>query len=250
MKTFSYAKPRQLAPDLWEIRGEWSNAFGRRMTVLRLSSGEVFVHNAIRLEPPELEWLRGLGPVRGIVAPNKFHCSDAPWMAQQFPRAEVFAPAPKLEEFRSAGLSPRDVATEFPRELAPELECVPMRGTRVAESAFVHHPSRTLVLCDLAMNMEDVFTGLQGAFMRWNKVGGRFAVTRLTRYLFTSDKSALLESYERLLEHDFERVVVNHGSVLETGGRALLRASVAETFGVVRRPSVTRSRSKQGEPSL
>lgn len=231
MKTYSYGKPVLLAENLWEVRGEWSNAFGRRMTVVRYSNGDVFVHNAIRLDPPDLEWLRSLGPVRAIIAPNKFHTTDAPLMAREFPGAGLFVPAIKLAEFRAAGLDPRDVATDFQPAHGGELECIPMRGTRVDESAFIHHPSRTLILCDLAMNMEDVFTGLQRTFMHWNKVGGRFGVTRLTRWAFTRDKKALVDSYARLLDQDFDRIVVNHGAVLETNGKAMLRASVAEIFG-------------------
>lgn len=66
--------------------------------------------------------------------------------------------------------------------------------------------------------------------MRWNRVGGKFGVTRLTKLLFTRDKKALVDSYERVLQHDFDRVIVNHGAVLSTDGRQLLAASVAQTF--------------------
>src|SRR5262245_14722072 len=117
MKSFPYAKPVRLADNLWELRGSWSNAFGRRMTVVRLVSGAVFVHNAMRLEPAELEWLKGLGALRGIIAPNKFHCSDAPWLAEQFPEATLYAPASKLRELAASGRSVKDVARDFPREL-------------------------------------------------------------------------------------------------------------------------------------
>ena len=136
-----------------------------------------------------------------------------------------------MAEFAAAGLNPRDVATDFQSAHGGELECIPMRGTRIDESAFIHHASRTLILCDLAMNMEDVFTGLERRFMQWNKVGGRFGVTRLTRWMFTTDKRALVASYDRLFEQDFDRVIVNHGAVLEADGKAMLRASVAEIFG-------------------
>jgi hypothetical protein len=152
-------------------------------------------------------------------------------MAAEFPGAELFVPAMKVAEFTAQGLSATDVATHFPKHFASELECLPMLGTKIDESAFLHHPSRTLVLCDLAMNMEDVFTGLTGAFMRWNKVGGRFGVTRMTKYLFTKDAKALVGSYHQLFERDFDRVVVNHGAVLESGGKDALRESVAEIFG-------------------
>jgi hypothetical protein len=232
MPTYRYEKPVLLAPNLWELRGTWSNAFGRRMTVVRLESGAVFVHNAMELEPAELDWLEGLGGVRAIIAPNKFHSSDAPWMAKQFPQAALFVPATLLKRFAAQGLTASDVATSFPRDVESELACFPMEGTRIAECAFVHRPSRTLLLCDLAMNMEDVFTGIQGAFMQWNKVGGRFGVTRLTKLVFSSDRRALVDSYRRLLDQDFNRVVVNHGAVLPTGGKDLLARSVNEIFGV------------------
>jgi hypothetical protein len=231
MKDHPYGKPNLVAENLWEIRGEWSNAFGRRMTVVRTAGGDVIVHNAIRLQPADLAWLRGLGTVRAIVAPNKFHTSDAAWAAAEFPGAELFVPGSKLGEFTSKGVAAQNVAEHFPKHFAGELECIPMLGTRVDESAFIHSPSRTLILCDLAMNMEDVFTGIQGAFMRWNKVGGRFGVSRLARYVFSKDKKAVVSSYHRLFERDFDRVIVNHGAVLESGGKDALRESVAEIFG-------------------
>ena len=217
--------PQALAPDLWELRGTWANAFGRRMTVMRLGD-KLAVHNALELDEQELAWLRSLGEVTWIIAPNKFHCSDAPWMARAFPRAQLFAPASKLEAFRAQGLKPFDLNKDFPA--LPGLHCIPMRGTRIEEAAFFHQPSRTLILCDLAFNMKDEFRGLEKVFMRWNKVGVRFGPTRLTRLLFTKSRAELLASYEALLALDFDRVVVNHGEVLATNGRALLRESVKE----------------------
>lgn len=232
MKPHPYGKPAQLADNLWEVRGAWSNKLGRRMTIVRVGNGDVFVHNAIRLTPPDLAWLKGLGRVRGVIAPNKFHCTDGGWLARACPGASIYAPPNKFAHFEAQDLEPQDVATDFPAEVACDLECIPMHGTRIAESAFIHHPSRTLILCDLAMNMENVFSGVEGAIMRWNRVGGRFGVTRLTKYFFASDKKALVASYRRLLERDFDRIVVNHGAVLETNGRELLEGSVREIFGV------------------
>jgi hypothetical protein len=229
VRTFPYASPVLLAENLWTIRGQWSNALGRRMTVVRLRGGDVFVHAAIRLDPPDLAWLQGLGPLRGIIAPNRFHCSDAPWLAQACPAAIVYAPAARADLRSTLGPRLRDLES-FPGEIAAELECVAMRGTRIGEAAFLHHPSRTLILCDLAMNMEDTFTGWTRLFMRWNRVGGRFGISRLTKLLFASDARVLAASYRALLERDFDRVLVSHGAVLETGGREQLRAAVAQTF--------------------
>lgn len=228
MKKYPNSPPRELAPDLWELRGEWANAFGRRMTVIRLGH-ELAVHNAYELDENELRWLDSLGSLAWIIAPNAFHCSDAPWMARRYPGAKLFVPASKLAAFRKLGLSPMDVNSGFPA--LPGLRCIPMRGTRIAEAAFLHEPSRTLILCDLAFHMNDEFSGLERMFMRWNRVGVRFGPTKLTRLLFTKSKSELVASYEALLALDFDRVVVNHGEVLETGGKRALADSVKEIFG-------------------
>jgi hypothetical protein len=227
---FGYLPPVELAPNLWEMRGQWSGSFGRRMTVIRLADGRIAIHNAFELEPKEITWLKSLGEPSFVIAPNVFHCSDAGWMARQFPAAELFVPEAKLASYRAEGFSPKDMNREFPS--LPELTCVPMEGTRIQEAAFLHHPSRTLVLCDLSFHMASEFSGLERIFMRWNKVGGgRFGPSRLTRLLFTKDKRALVDSYARLLELDFDRVIVNHGDVLPTGGRELLSAGVREIFG-------------------
>lgn len=223
---FPYALPRELAPGLWEIRGEWSNKFGRRMTVIRLHDGRLVIHNAFRLHEPEMNWLRRMGEPAFLLAPNAFHCSDAAWMAEQFPRIKLFAPSAKLKEF--ARFHAED-NRNFPS--LPEFVALPMEGTRIDETAFLHRPSRTLILCDLAFNMADIYTGFEKIFMRWNKIGGRFGPSRLTKLLFAKDKTTLVASYERLLAEDFDRVIVNHGDVLDKGGKAALKNGLSEVFG-------------------
>ena len=76
-----------------------------------------------------------------------------------------------------------------------------------------------------------MFTGIQWAFLRWHKEGGRFGLSRHARNAFTKDKKAVVRSYHQLFERDFDRVIVNHGAVLESGGKDALRESVADIFG-------------------
>lgn len=226
MPQYPYSPPRQLAENLWELHGEWSNKFGRRCTVIRLPDGRVVVHNAFELEPKDLQWLQSLGPVAIVIAPNVFHTSDAGWMAKKT-GAALFVPKEKFASF--AGLNPQDVNRAFPA--LPGLRCIPMLGTRVSEAAFLHEPSLTLILCDLAFNMPDVFTGFERTMMKWNKIGGRFGPSRLTKWVFAKNREELLRSYKTLLQLDFDRVIVNHGDVLETDGKEKLRQGVEEIFG-------------------
>jgi hypothetical protein len=60
-----------------------------------------------------------------------------------------------------------------------------------------------------------------------NGAYGRFGPSRAFRYVMMKDARALRASIDRILAWDFERVTVAHGEVLESGGRAALRASFA-----------------------
>ena len=228
---FKYNTPKLLADNLWEIRGDWKNKLGRRMTIVRMINGSIFIHNAIRLNPTEMNWIKTLGDIKYIVAPNIFHCSDAGWMMEQFPNATLYVPLKKVSDFEQLGFSPKNVNSDFPNELSAELGCFPMHGTKMEEAAFIHHPSKTLILCDLAFNMANVFSGFEKVIMNWNKVGIRFGPSRLTKLLFTKNTKDLIQSYKILLSQDFDRVIVNHGEVLPKNGKNLLQTSVQEIFG-------------------
>ena len=55
---------------------------------------------------------------------------------------------------------------------------------------------------------------------------GRFGPHRMVR-AFIRDRRAARESVDRLLRWDFDRVIVSHGDVLETGGRDRLAEGFA-----------------------
>ena len=58
---------------------------------------------------------------------------------------------------------------------------------------------------------------------------GRFGPHRIVRFAIR-DRAAARRSLERILAWDFERVVVSHGEVLETGGKR----AVEEGFAFLR----------------
>lgn len=194
------------------------------MTIMRLDDGSLLIHNAIQLEESELAWLNSLGPVTSIVGPNTYHCSDAGWMHDRFPQARLYVPQKNLSRFPKA----LDVNQDFPQ--TPGVVCYPMRGTRMQEAAFWHPGTSTLVLTDTAFNMPPVFTGLEKILMDWNKVGGRFGPSRLTRLLFATDVQALLDSYRRLTQLPLKRIIVNHGDVLEENALAQLDHGINVIF--------------------
>lgn len=231
---FPYQAPQQVRPDVWVINGEWKNKFARRMTILRTPAGGLIVHSAMKLKAADLDWLRQLGPVQFVVAPNKFHVSDFPWMAKHFPEAKLIAPASRAKRFAEQGLSLwRTTADEFVFA-GSEIKHLPVRGLNIEESALFEPRSRTLVVCDLVFNMPAVFTGLEAWLMSLNRIGGRLGPSRLARVLFTKNRRELLATVRSLADLDPAVIVPNHGEVedAKTGSLKIpLLSSFREIYG-------------------
>ncbi|MFL5348211.1 MAG: DUF4336 domain-containing protein [Hyalangium sp.] len=67
---------RKLDENLWVAEQPLNYmglAVGTRMTVIRLADGGLWLHSPIRPTPPLREAVEALGPVRFLVAPNKYH---------------------------------------------------------------------------------------------------------------------------------------------------------------------------------
>jgi hypothetical protein len=69
--------------------------FTTRMTVVRLSNGDLFLHSPIKFDRRLANGLLGLGAVRHLVSPNQFHYAHIGEWAKAFPneRHRVFVRA-------------------------------------------------------------------------------------------------------------------------------------------------------------
>jgi hypothetical protein len=98
------------------------------------------------------------------------------------------------------------------------------------EVVFCHRASRTLLLCDLAFNLDREAALVTRVAFRFLGGYGRLGPTLLEKVMIR-DREAARGSMERILAWDFDRVVVTHGAVLETGGREALRAGYGWLVG-------------------
>lgn len=224
-----YGTLRQLAPDLWTLEGEWYDSpLRRRMTVVRLASGGLVVHGAIRLREEDWPQLDALGPVELLIAPNRFHGSEAHHYQARTPAARLFVSRGCERELRRLARVDGVLPGDWP--LADELPCLELQGTRCGlhECVFLHRASRTLLLTDAAFNLQDAHGGLTGWLLRLNRVERRFGPSRLFRRVFVGDLAQARDSFARLLEWEFERVIVAHGEVVEVEAREALRRGCVE----------------------
>jgi hypothetical protein len=211
---------------LFVVCGRWKRSrFERKMTVFRLGSGELAVHSAIAMDEAGMAALEAIGRLAWILVPNTLHGSDASWYSDRYPSARVLVPAEaRATLFEKLRRIDGSLDEDWPELFHGEVAVVPLRGTRIAEVAFVHGPSRTLVLTDAVFNYrERDLPGLSRLFMRANRAYGRFGPSRIFTTFVISDRSAFSDSIDALLEHEFDRVIMSHGRVLATGGKAAIR---------------------------
>jgi hypothetical protein len=165
--------------------------------------------------------------VRALVAPNALHHLFLAENAAAFPQAHVFG-APGVAAKQPGVRFDETLTDAAPALFSGEIEQRLVRGLRALGEVVLFHPrSRTLVATDLAFNVRHSDARFTRVFMRLNGAYGRFGPTRIFRYRVLADRAALRESLDRILEWDFERVVVAHGDILEGGAREVFRSAFA-----------------------
>ncbi|MCC6711984.1 MAG: DUF4336 domain-containing protein [Candidatus Dadabacteria bacterium] len=210
-----------LARDIWTAAS--SQVFlgmdvGSRMTVVRLASGFLLVHSPIRPADALKSELDALGEVRFIVAPNKYHHLYAGEFSAAFPDARLYV-APGLEEKRK-DLGFHGILTEEPEPFWEDsLEQHVFQGIpAVNEVVFFHPASRTVIFTDLVFNFSSGLTPGQKLFALLYGVYDKTAVSRLTRYILLGDRKRARRSADRILEWDFDKVVLAHKDIVHEGG--------------------------------
>jgi len=220
---------RRLAPDIWiaERRQRFYGLeVGTRMTVIRLQGGRLLLHSPVRLDIDLRRELDALGRVCCVVAPNRVHHLYAGTVAEVYPQARLWV-APGLAQKRPDLVFEAALDDDAPAEWKNEVDQVFFRGRPYEnEVVFLHRASGTLIMCDLAFNFGPRAAAPTRLLMKLLRSYGRFGPSTLDPWLIR-DRRAARQSLERILAWDFDRIVVAHGEVLESGGREALRHGYA-----------------------
>ena len=209
-----------------------------RMTVVQLSGSRLFLHSPVPLDAPLRRDLDSLGEVAFVVSPNKIHHLSIGEYIDAYPRARVFA-SPGLSE-RRADLAFDGILGDQPDPgWVAELDQAEVRGNVFfAEIVFLHRASRTLIVTDLVENLDSETTSVFGRSLARLFGVGSEPVASPEHRLYTTDVAAAAASLERIRSWDFERIILSHGTLIESDGRAVMD-TVAQHL-------VSRVRSRSG----
>ena len=93
------------------------------------------------------------------------------------------------------------------------------------EVVFFHRPSHSLIVTDLVFHIHEAQSLLAAVILRLDGMWKRFGPSLALRLMLRMNRQAAREDIQRILLWDFERIVMSHGRILESGGRAALRTA-------------------------
>ena len=196
-----------------------------KMTLIRLSTGVVLISPLPKIKKFKSE-IDQFGTVTDIVAPNLYHNLGIKYAQEEFPQARMWGVEgyrQKMPEINWYGIITPDSWIH-----QEELTVVPVKGMpKMNEASFIHRSSKTLIVTDLCFNhIQGKGVGYWIIFKLFGTYK-KFAVSKLFLSL-VKDKVQFTQSIKKLMEMDFENIIIPHGENIIGGGRDRLKAAFAE----------------------
>ena len=216
------------ADNLWTVAGTMPNGKTPRvMTLARLRSGKLLVHNAIALEEDLMADVLAFGEPAALLVPNGFHRQDAKIYKQRFPNMKVYCPRGATKRVAQV------VPVDGDYLAAPMDDTVQLRyldGCKAVEGMLEvqSKDGTTVVFNDLVCNLPKL-GGAGGFFLAPT---GRPSVPRVSRVMMVKDKRVMGQTLLRLAaEPALRRIVVSHGSIIQEQPGVALQKVARELMG-------------------
>ncbi len=222
------ATPLQsLAPNLWLLSYPLKTLgvdLHRNVTIIRLASGQLIIHSTAPFSAEDVAAITALGEPAWLLDTLLRHDTFAEEGREAFPNANYLAPEGFSDDlpFSTANLLPP------PGEWEDEIAVASVDGAPdFSEIVILHRGSRTLIVADLVVNFPGEHSFWEKLFFRFATVGGKF--TPGITFPFKKaieNKAEYTASIRKILDWDFDRVIVGHGDPLESGGKEKLQTTL------------------------
>jgi len=204
--------------------------FGGRSTAIKLENGDVWLVASTPLSPETKTTLNAMGPVKYIVSPDVEHHFFLAEYKKAYPEAKVIGVEPLVAKKKGVlkidgayGKDPEGTTYGFESEIT----ALYFAGFQNKDVVFLHHPTRTLITADLIFNLpgKEAYSKSKssskvpifGSFEPFGKIHKHFLWGTGT------DKVAMARDATTVAGWDFDRIIMCHGDVIETGGNKAWR---------------------------
>lgn len=222
---------KEIDKNIWIYDGSTVNFYGlpysTRMTVIRLSNGNLWIHSPEKLNEELKEELGNLGKVEHLISPNKLHHLFLPEWISAYPDAKSYA-SPGLIEKRQDIKFTKELSNMSEKEWVDEIEQTVFQGSPLMEEVvFFHISSKTLILTDLIENFNPT------AFNWWQKPiawftgilspNGKTPIDWRISFLFGKAKARI--ALDIMLGWRPKNIVISHGECIIDNGFEFLNKS-------------------------
>ncbi len=194
----------------------------RRMTAVRLTSGDLVIFSAIALKEADMAKLEAFGRPAFLVVPSQMHRLDAPSFARRYPNIVVVAPRGGVEKIGKV------VRIDTS---SPDFRDSTVRYVEVAADSALEvdgNDGMTLIVNDLIGDIHGE-SGIGGWLLRLMGFAGDDPhVPAPVKLLLGKHKSEVAVQFWRWAERkELRRIIVSHGDPIETDPRGVLRTLAA-----------------------
>jgi Domain of unknown function (DUF4336) len=202
---------------------------GTRMTVIRLSHGEIIIISPLDVDEITTQQINELGNVTTIIAPNCYHYLFLAKFKSIYPSAKIWA-APGLDAKIPALTIDRILnergtignLDEIEYFLFAGFQTIGIGGSGILnEIVFWHRESQSLILTDTAFHFDASFPW-QTRLVAKIIGGDRALEPTILEKIASRDKEQVKRSIQQVLCWNFHRVIMAHGSIIERDGKRQL----------------------------
>ena len=204
-----------------------------RMTIVKLANGGLWIHSPTALSPELKEETAQLGSVRFIVGASNGHNLWLQEWQDAFPDAAIYVSGGIPKKLKLTNYQVLDESGEniWEEDLAREyMHGVPLLN----ESVFFHKKTKSLIVTDLIQNYSDKRPpGLAGFMAKYifEPMGfkGMCLAPPLKMGFVIKDKQKFALFIKKIQSHDFERIIVTHGDIIESNAKQIF-GNLCERF--------------------
>ena len=199
--------------------------FLRNVTLLRLRNGRLIIHSSAAFEPEDQRAIGRFGEPGWLVEATVMHDTFAKKAQTTFPTIPYLAP-PGLGKSSGLTVQPLHPAPDGWSGEVEDLEIDGLRGPN--EHVFYHRAARILVVADLLFHFPPNTHGWPRFFVHHVMQLPRLVGISSFFGMMIRDKGAFSRSIRKLLEWDFQQIVVAHAEPLRRDAKVVLMDACRE----------------------
>lgn len=208
--------------------------FYARMTIVKLSNGQLWIHSPAPVDTETLLKIKELGEVGFIVAPGTFHYFYVTQWQEAFPQAKTIL-CPGIEKKKPEIPFNFILGNDPQPEWVDDFDQVVIQGSSIIwEVPFFHKKTKTLILVDLIENIGKDTPDVDWKMKIWWKLVFHMwdhPKPAPEYQLGYHEKKAVKRTLEKVMSWDFDKIILAHGELISGNAKEIAQKAWERPLG-------------------